>query len=48
MVMLQRWSLMEREWLSYGGDHFNGTKMVRLQRWPVYWKENGHVRDVIS
>ena len=19
-----------------------------LQRWPVYWKENGHVREVVS
>ena len=28
MVMLQRWSLMEGEWLYYRGDHFNGGKMV--------------------
>ena len=48
MVMLQTWSLMEGECLSYRGDHFNGGKMVRLQRWPLYWKENGHVREVVS
>ena len=44
MVMLQRWSLMG-EWSCYRGDHFNGGKMVRLQSWPVYWKENGHVTE---
>ena len=42
MVMLQRWSLMDGEWVSYRGlvegewicnrgDHFNGGKMVMLQ-----------------
>ena len=34
--------------LCYSGDYFNGGKMVRLQRWPLYWKENGHVREVVS
>ena len=29
---------MEGEWSRYRGDHFN----VRLHRWPVYLKENGH------
>ena len=41
-------SLVEGEWLCYRGDHFNGGKMVRLWRWPVYWKENGHVTEVVS
>ena len=40
--------LMEGEWLCYRGDHFNGGKMVRLQKWPVYLKENGHVTEVVS
>ena len=42
MVMLQRWSLMDGEWVSYlglvegewicnRGDHFNRGKMVMLQ-----------------
>ena len=37
MVMLQRWSLMEGEWLCYGGGQFNGGRMVSLmlQRWSV-------------
>ena len=37
MVMLQRWSLMEGEWLSYGGGRFvtNGWRMVILLRWSV-------------
>ena len=41
-------SLAEGEWLCYRGDHFNGGKMVKLQRLPVYWKENGHVTEVVS
>ena len=41
-------SLMEGESLCYRGDHFNGGKMVRLQRLPVYLKENGHVTEVVS
>ena len=60
MVMLQRWSLMEGEWLSYGVVRLveeNGyiTEVITLMegkwsgnRWPVYWKENGHVTEVIS
>ena len=35
MVMLQRWSLMEGECLSYGGAQFNGGKMVMLQKWSL-------------
>ena len=34
MVMLQRCSVMEREWSCYGGGQFNGGRMV-LQRWSV-------------
>ena len=39
---------MGGEWSCYRGDHFNGGKIVRLQRWPVYLKENGHVTEVVS
>ena len=39
---------MEGEWLRYRGGQFNGEKIVRLQRWPVYLKENGHVTEVVS
>ena len=39
---------MEGEWSCYRGDHFNGGKIVRLQRWPVYLEENDHVTEVVS
>ena len=35
MVMLQQWSLMEGEWLSYGGGQFSGGRMVMLQKWSL-------------
>ena len=46
MVMLQQWSLMEGEWLSYGGlvegewlcyrgCQFNGGRMVMLPKWSL-------------
>ena len=41
-------SLMDGEWSCYTGGHFNGGKMVTLQRWSVYWKDNGHVTEVAS
>ena len=41
-------SLKEGEWLCYRGGHFKGGKMVTLQRWSVYWKENGHVTEVVT
>ena len=41
-------SLIEGEWSCYRGGHFNGGKMVMLQRWSVYWKENGHVTEVVT
>ena len=41
-------SLIEGEWSCYRGGHFNGGKMVTLQRWSVYWKENGHVTEVVT
>ena len=25
-----------------------GGRMVMLERWPVYWRENGHVTEVVS
>ena len=48
MVMLQRWSLMEGEWLSYGGGRFSGgengyvTEVVSLMEgeWSCY--RGGH------
>ena len=39
---------MEGEWSYYRGDHFNGGKIVRLRRWPVYLKKNCHVTEVVS
>ena len=34
--MLERWwSLMEGEWLCYGGGQFNGGSMVMLQKWSL-------------
>ena len=47
MAMLRRWTVMEGEWLCYGGGkfngrrkvmlggQFNGCRMVMLQMWPV-------------
>ena len=35
MVMLQQWSLVEGEWLSYGGGQFSGGRMVMLQRLSI-------------
>ena len=26
----------------------NGGRMVMLQKWSLYWRENGHVTDVVS
>ena len=46
--MLEVTSLMEGEWSSYRRGQFNGGRMVMLQRWPDYWTENGHVREVVS
>ena len=39
---------MEGEWSCYRGGHFNGGRMVKLQKWSLYWRENGHVKDVVS
>ena len=51
---------MEGEWSSYGGGQFkerrmvvvvvacNGGRMVMLERWPVQWRKNGHVTEVVS
>ena len=39
---------MGEEWLCYRGGHFNGGGMVMLQKWSLYWRENGHVTDVVS
>ena len=32
----------------YRGGQFNGGKMVTLQRLSIYWKENGHVTEVVT
>ena len=39
---------MEGEWSCYRGGHFNGGRMVMLQTWSLYWRENGHVMDVVN
>ena len=39
---------MEGEWSCFRGGHFNGGRMVMLQKWSLYWRENGHVTDVVS
>ena len=39
---------MEGEWSCFRGGHFNGGRMVILQRWSVQWRENGHVTEVVS
>ena len=46
IVMLQRWS--ERKRSCYRGGQFNGGSMVMLQRWLFYWRENGHVTEVVT
>ena len=39
-------SLKEGKWSCYRGGQFNGQRMVMLQEWSLYWRENGHVTDV--
>ena len=39
---------MEGKWSCYGGGQFKPGRMVMLQRWTVYWRENGHVTEVAS
>ena len=41
-------SLKEEEWSRYRSGHFNGGKMVMLQRWSVIERENGHITKVVS
>ena len=48
MIMLQRWSLMERKCSCYRGGQFIGRRMVMLQRWSVKWRENSHLTEVTS
>ena len=33
---------MEGAWSCYRGVHFNGRRMVMLQKRSLYWIENGH------
>ena len=35
MIVREVVSLMEGEWLCYGGDQFNGGHMVMLQKWSL-------------
>ena len=37
---------MEGEWSCFRGGHFNGGRMVMLQKWSLYWRE--YVMDVVS
>ena len=46
--MLQWWYLMQGEWSCYRGSQYNGGIKVMLRRWPVQWRENGHVAEVAS
>ena len=39
---------MDGEWSCYGGGQFSGGRIVQLQRWPVQWRKNGHVKEVAS
>ena len=39
---------MEEEWLCYRDGHFDGRKMVTLQRWSVECRENCHIIEVVS
>ena len=38
---------MEGAWSCYRGGHFNGGRMVMLQKWSLYLIENGHI-EVVS
>ena len=52
--MEEKWSsytggqFREGEWSCYSGGQLNGGRMVMLQRWPVSWRENGHVTEVVT
>ena len=35
---------MEGAWSCYRGVHFNGRRMVMLQKRSFYWREKSHVR----
>ena len=48
MVITEVASLKEGEWPSYRSGQFNRGKMVMLQRWLVYCRENGHVTEVVT
>ena len=41
-------SLVQGEWSCYRAGHFNGGRMVTLQKWSLQWRENGHVTEVVS
>ena len=41
-------SLMDGECSCYRSGQFNRGKMVMLQRWLVYCRENGHVTEVVT
>ena len=38
---------MEGEWSCYGDGQFNRGRMVMFKRWSLYWRENGHVTEVV-
>ena len=46
--MLEVVTLMKGEWSFYINRKFNGGRMVMLWRWPVEWREHGHVTEVVT
>ena len=38
---------MKGEWSYYRGGQLKEGRMVMLQRWPLQWRENGHVTEVL-
>ena len=48
MVVTEVASFKEGEWPSYRSGQFNRGKMVMLQRWLVYCRENSHVTEVVT
>ena len=41
-------SLKKGEWSCYRGGQFNGQRMVMLQKWSLYWRENGYFTEVLT
>ena len=41
-------TLIEGKWSCYRSGQFKGGRMVMLLIWSVYWRENGHVTEVVT